>query len=50
MTDLEKVHKLAKIIDMKKARNIIALDLCNDYCGLLCNMYRRLSCADGCTV
>ncbi len=28
MTELEKVHKLAKILDMKKARNIIALDLC----------------------
>lgn len=28
MTDLEKVQKLAKILDMKKARNIIALDLC----------------------
>ncbi len=28
MTDLEKVHKLAKILDMKKARNLIALDLC----------------------
>lgn len=28
MTDLEKVHKLVKILDMKKARNIIALDLC----------------------
>lgn len=27
MTDLEKVHKLAHILDMKKARNIIALDL-----------------------
>ena len=28
MTDLEKVQKLAKILDMKKARNLIALDLC----------------------
>lgn len=28
MTDLEKVEKLAKILDMKKARNIMALDLC----------------------
>ena len=28
MTDLEKVHKIAKILDMKKGRNIIALDLC----------------------
>ena len=27
MSDLEKVHKIAKIIDMKKAHNIIALDL-----------------------
>ena len=27
MTELEKVHKLAHILDMKKARNIIALDL-----------------------
>ncbi len=27
MTDLQKVHKLAKILDMKRARNIIALDL-----------------------
>ncbi len=27
MTDLEMVHKLVEIIDMKKARNIIALDL-----------------------
>lgn len=28
MTDIEKVHKLAGILDAKKARNIIALDLC----------------------
>ena len=27
MTDLEKVHALAKILDNKKGRNIIALDL-----------------------
>lgn len=27
MTDIEKVHKLAKILDSKKGRNIIALDL-----------------------
>ncbi len=27
MTDLEKVHKLAEILDSKKGRNIIALDL-----------------------
>ena len=27
MTDLEKVHKLVKILDGKKGRNIIALDL-----------------------
>ena len=27
MTELEKVHKLVEIIDSKKARNIIALDL-----------------------
>ena len=28
MTDLEKVYKLARILDAKKAHNIIALDLC----------------------
>lgn len=28
MTDIEKVHALAKILDSKKGRNIIALDLC----------------------
>ena len=27
MTDIEKVHKLASILDSKKGRNIIALDL-----------------------
>lgn len=27
MTDIEKVHKIAKILDSKKGRNIIALDL-----------------------
>ena len=27
MTDIEKVHKLVKILDGKKGRNIIALDL-----------------------
>ena len=27
MTELEKVHKLAEILDSKKGRNIIALDL-----------------------
>ncbi len=28
MTELEMTHKIVEIIDMKKARNIIALDLC----------------------
>ena len=27
MTDIQKVHKLAEILDSKKGRNIIALDL-----------------------